>query len=283
MIGTQMNSPMDLLDDSRMRFPFVALITLVVWLALLTAFGFLLKLLPSPPLDKLPIEARLIDLPAQRLAGGGGGSSAGISKGPMQPAATRQFKRIERHLNPLPERYIRPDRTRQHEQVLTTAPALPHKIAEAHPSELLQSPVTPRRAALGATNSLASVDRANAADGNGVGHGVGSGLGSGISSGAGAGVGGGFGTGGSGPRAIYAPVPSIPDDMRDEVMQATAVARFHVERDGSATVTLIIPTEFSALDELILETLRRWRFRPALRNGAAIDSDAEVRLLITVQ
>jgi hypothetical protein len=53
--------------------------------------------------------------------------------------------------------------------------------------------------------------------------------------------------------------------------------------DGSATVTLVTPTEFSELDKLILETRRHWRFQPALRKGAAIDSDAEVRLLITVQ
>jgi protein TonB len=71
--------------------------------------------------------------------------------------------------------------------------------------------------------------------------------------------------------------------MRDELMQATAVVRFHVERDGKATVALITPTEFSGLDQLILETLRKWRFHPALKNGTAIDSEAEVRLLITVQ
>lgn len=117
----------------------------------------------------------------------------------------------------------------------------------------------------------------------GVGHGTGSGSGNGISAGSGAGVGGGFGTGGSGPRAIYSPVPNIPDDMRDEVMQATAVARFHVGRDGSATVTLIASTEFSELDELIIDTLRKWRFHPAVKNGVAIDSEAEVRLRITVQ
>ena len=71
--------------------------------------------------------------------------------------------------------------------------------------------------------------------------------------------------------------------MRDEVMQATAVARFHVAPDGSATVALLTPTDFAALDQLILDTLSHWRFQPAVRDGVAIESDAEVRLRITVQ
>ncbi|HTT74905.1 MAG TPA: TonB family protein [Candidatus Binataceae bacterium] len=71
--------------------------------------------------------------------------------------------------------------------------------------------------------------------------------------------------------------------MRDEVMQATAVVRFHVLRDGSANVTMVTSTEYSELDELILATLRQWRFSPAVRDGVKIDADAEVRLLVTVQ
>jgi hypothetical protein len=34
------------------------------------------------------------------------------------------------------------------------------------------------------------------------------------------------GGGGSGPRPIYAPVPSIPDDMRDELMQPQQLCAF---------------------------------------------------------
>jgi protein TonB len=71
--------------------------------------------------------------------------------------------------------------------------------------------------------------------------------------------------------------------MRDEVMQAIAVARFHVARDGSATVSLVTRTDFEALDQLILDTLSHWRFQPAVRDGVAVESDAEVRLRIAVQ
>jgi periplasmic protein TonB len=277
-----MNSLGEMLDDPRTRLPFVALVTLAVWLALLTAFGFLLKLSPGSPVDQPPIEARLIDL-SVGLAGGGGGSSAGTLKGATQPAATRQLKRVEWRSNSLPPRRETPDRPRPHKLNLTSASAPSHQSMKVDPLETSHSPERSTKAVPDSANSTASVGSTGAAGTMGVGHGTGSGSGNGISSGAGAGAGGGFGTGGSGPRVIYAPVPSIPDDMRDEVMQATAVARFHVGRDGSATVTLVTPTEFSELDELIIDTLRKWRFHPAVKNGVAIDSEAEVRLLITVR
>jgi protein TonB len=117
----------------------------------------------------------------------------------------------------------------------------------------------------------------------GVGNGTGTGTGNGVGPGSGTGAGGGFGSGGSGPEPIYAPAPTIPDDMRDEVLEAVAVARFQVSSNGNFVVSLTKPTDFSRLNDIILETLRTWRFHPASRNGVAIDSDAQIRLLITVQ
>jgi Gram-negative bacterial TonB protein C-terminal len=112
---------------------------------------------------------------------------------------------------------------------------------------------------------------------------AGTGYGSGASIGPGTGKGTGFGNGGDRPRAIYAPVPSIPDDMRDELMQATAVARFKVSHDGRATVVLLSETDFSELNDIIIDTLRKWRFLPATKDGVAVDSEADVRLLISVR
>jgi protein TonB len=119
--------------------------------------------------------------------------------------------------------------------------------------------------------------------GGGVGDGAGIGAGDGSGPGTGAGVGGDFGSGGTGPKAVYAPVPTIPDDMRDEVLQAVAVAHFRVFHDGRVVVSLAKPTDFSRLNDIILDTLHEWRFRPAMSKGVAVDSEAEVRLLITVQ
>jgi len=119
--------------------------------------------------------------------------------------------------------------------------------------------------------------------GSDAGKAAGAGSGGGVGPSSGNGRGGSFGGGSNDPRAIYAPVPTIPDDLRDEVLEATAIALFHVSREGKATVSLVSPTEFDELNDLILNTLRKWRFRPALKGGVAVDSAAEVRLMITVQ
>jgi protein TonB len=86
-----------------------------------------------------------------------------------------------------------------------------------------------------------------------------------------------------GARATYAPVPKIPDELREEVFQAEAMARFNVSYDGTVSVTLTKPTQNPRLNQIVLDTLKQWRFVPAVRGGVAIDSVFEVRIPITVQ
>jgi len=86
-----------------------------------------------------------------------------------------------------------------------------------------------------------------------------------------------------GARAIYAPLPKIPDELREEVFQAEAVARFEVAYDGTATVSLIKPTANPRLNQIVVNTLKQWKFSPALKGGIAIDSVFEIRIPITVE
>ncbi len=106
---------------------------------------------------------------------------------------------------------------------------------------------------------------------------------------AGSGLEGGSGSGGIsgsdsvGARAIYSPVPKIPDDLREQVFQAEAVAHFTVSYDGTVKVTLTKPTPNPRLNQILLDTLSQWRFFPAVREGVAIDSVFDVRIPISVQ
>ncbi len=102
-------------------------------------------------------------------------------------------------------------------------------------------------------------------------------------SGEGSGGGGGIGTDTVGAHAIYAPTPVIPDDLREDVMQTEAVARFNVSFDGVSEVTLEKPTSSPRLNQVLLETLKQWKFFPAVKNGVAIPSSFEVRIPISVQ
>src|SRR5208282_4657623 len=93
----------------------------------------------------------------------------------------------------------------------------------------------------------------------------------------------GIGTYTVGARAIYAPTPVIPDDLREDVIQTEAVARFNVSFDGTSEVTLEKPTSSPRLNQVLLDTLKQWKFFPAVKNGVAIPSTFEVRIPISVQ
>jgi len=91
-------------------------------------------------------------------------------------------------------------------------------------------------------------------------------------------------TGGQmGARAIYKPMPTIPDDIRRQAFNDVAVARFEVAPDGSAKVELVQPTHNPGLNRLLLDTLKTWRFFPAMANGQPVASALEIRIPITVQ
>jgi protein TonB len=87
----------------------------------------------------------------------------------------------------------------------------------------------------------------------------------------------------SGARAIYAPVPEIPDDLREQAMVAVAVAHFEIGYDGHVQVSLTQPTMNPELNALLIETLKQWKFAPATRNGVAIASQFDIRIPVTVQ
>jgi protein TonB len=267
------------LDQPWHRLPAIVGVSLVIWWGVLVAFGLFLKLAAIAPPSPEPIEAHLIDLPVSGLRGGGGGSPGATHVSPARKIA-----------NPIP--------------IAKAKPKMPH-VARPHPvrtvtDDILRSPelaktrpiappATPDNSKLTSKTHVISsppVAQPNGTVGSGeggVGNGTGTGTGNGVGPGSGTGAGGGFGSGGSGPEPIYAPAPTIPDDMRDEVLEAVAVARFQVSSNGNFVVSLTKPTDFSRLNDIILETLRTWRFHPASRNGVAIDSDAQIRLLITVQ
>jgi len=105
----------------------------------------------------------------------------------------------------------------------------------------------------------------------------------GIPGGTGVGSGAGIGNDASGARAIYAPTPTIPDDLREDVFEAVAIAHFKVGPDGSVEVTLAQPTPNPRINQILLNTLREWKFFPAMKDGIAINSEFDVRIPITVQ
>jgi protein TonB len=86
-----------------------------------------------------------------------------------------------------------------------------------------------------------------------------------------------------GALAIVKPMPVIPDDLRQEGLSEAATARFHIAADGTATVELVKPTQSPRLNRLLLETLKLWRFFPAMQDGQPVASTTDMVIRVQVK
>jgi outer membrane biosynthesis protein TonB len=242
-------------------------------LILLAIFGLCLKFSRASVPSRDVIEVSVIDLPGGHSKGKSGVSieTANAPKRASHPALIRST--VVARAKAAPHRHKAAAFIKRHASQHTAKADGLTRSKENRPSDIGKAvalgSLTPKGTSKGANHEAGMKAATDYGSGTGISPGAGGGIGS--------------GNGGDGPRAIYAPVPSIPDDMRDELMRATAIARFKVSHDGKATVVLLSATDFSELNDIILGTLRKWRFLPATRNGVAVDSEADVRLLISVR
>ncbi|HMB33575.1 MAG TPA: energy transducer TonB [Methylomirabilota bacterium] len=86
-----------------------------------------------------------------------------------------------------------------------------------------------------------------------------------------------------GARALYQPLPEIPDALRRRHIDTVALARFRVAEDGTAEVELIEPTSDPDLNRALLDSLKRWRFFPATRDGKPVPSSVDIRIPVLVK
>jgi protein TonB len=91
------------------------------------------------------------------------------------------------------------------------------------------------------------------------------------------------GGGTMGARAIYDPMPEIPEELRHHPMNLVAVARFRVAADGATAVELVQATADPRLNHALLAALATWRFFPAMANGRPVASTVDIRIPIAVR
>jgi periplasmic protein TonB len=230
-------------DEPWRRFAWIVPLAVLVWALVLTAFALILEQTAAPPVELKPVEARIIELPP--TAGLQGGARA---PHPAAPAVPKPKPHVVARPKPVPIHHVKP---------LAEVPLSPFGT-----SKTTAAPAAP----------AAGTEKPSAAE-----------TGQGVSGGSGTGSGSGLGNDSGGARALYAPTPTIPDDLRDETFNAVAMAHFKVSYSGDVQVSLTQPTSSPRLNEILLETLKQWRFFPAMKNGVAVDSEFDVRIPITVQ
>jgi protein TonB len=85
------------------------------------------------------------------------------------------------------------------------------------------------------------------------------------------------------PQAIFAPEPVIPEHLQEQCFKSCCIAKFLVASTGKTTVQLVSTSGSSEVDEITLETLRRWKFKPATLDGAAVEGSKKVQVEFKVE
>jgi periplasmic protein TonB len=238
------------------RLSWIIPAAILLWAALLTVFGLLLERTSPPAPELAPTEVRIVELPP----------TAGLQGGPAAAApAVPKIKTpaIKPHPHIKIERPVVPHPTVHHIVRPKLAPEIAPSTNGTAKSKDEEAPANNTPAASSATGSSSG--------------------GTGVPGGSGSGSGAGVGSDSGGARAIFAPTPEIPDDLREQIISTFAVAHFKVGSDGQAEVTLTTPTDNPRLNEILLDTLKEWRFFPAMKSGVAIDSEFDIRIPVTVQ
>jgi protein TonB len=260
----------DHLDQSWRRLLWEVPAAATAWLVLLLALGLIVAgRRPQAQQEVVRLDARLVDVPPAAgglQAGGGTGppAAAAPAAGPPAPAAEAQHDDVKSKIEARPP------------PASAVAPASKRVKQAAPPADVKRHAVTTRPdSRQDATGTAAS----NGAAPSGTAGGDGAMTGPSGSGGGDAGL----GTSSVGARAIYAPAPEIPEDLREDVFEAEALARFRVDDDGHATVELVKGTSNPRLNRILLDALQAWRFAPAIDRGIKVSSEFDVRIPIAVR
>jgi TonB family protein len=117
--------------------------------------------------------------------------------------------------------------------------------------------------------------------GSGKGGGVGSGTGPGFGPGEGGGIGGGvfrMGGGVSAPALLSKVEPEYSEEARKAKYQGTVLLYVEVDATGRAQNIRVLHSLGLGLDEKAMEAVKKWRFRPGMKDGKPVTVVATVEV-----
>ncbi len=81
-----------------------------------------------------------------------------------------------------------------------------------------------------------------------------------------------------GPIPIFHPKPVLPAYLEYQDTAQSVVVIFEVSADGLVNPRLVISSGHEEIDAVILETLRKWKFQPEVRDGKPVNSRFRTRI-----
>ena len=85
-------------------------------------------------------------------------------------------------------------------------------------------------------------------------------------------------------QPVFSPQPDIPDSLREEAMDKTCVALVTIQSDGKPSdIQVITSSGNNDLDQLAINTARKWKFKPATENGIPVVSQVRLHIEFEVE
>src|SRR6476646_7280730 len=211
----------------------------------------------TSPIDLAPPEAPVKPKTMQGGGGGGDRSPLPASKGKLPKQALKQFTppmAVVNNLNPK----------------LTMEPSI------IVPPDV-KLPDCPSCANYG--DPLAKIGPLS--NGPGSGGGIGSGSGGGVGSGKGGGVGGGVfrvGGGVTAPALLFKVEPEYSKEARKAKYQSTVLLYVQVDPSGKAVNIRVLHSLGLGLDEKAMEAVKKWKFKPGVKDGKPVTVEAQIEV-----
>jgi protein TonB len=84
-------------------------------------------------------------------------------------------------------------------------------------------------------------------------------------------------------QALNQVLPEIPEHLRSKEFKSYVRVRVDIEDSGRAVPSLRTSSGNMEIDNLVLAALRRWKWKPASRNGAAVSSTLYFKFIFQVK
>ena len=81
----------------------------------------------------------------------------------------------------------------------------------------------------------------------------------------------------------YTPEPEISPELHEQCFKSSCIAKFDIKKDGKTSVALLTSSGSPEVDDIALNTLRRWKFKPATLDGQAVDSARKIKVEFEVE
>lgn len=82
---------------------------------------------------------------------------------------------------------------------------------------------------------------------------------------------------------VFSPEPEISPELHEQCFKSCCIAKFLIKADGQTSVQLLTSSGSSEVDEIAIETLRRWKFKPAQLDGRPVESSRKIRVEFEIE